>query len=171
MSGGTPVGFWSYAHRDNDLDRGRVGTLAQDISDEFELQTGESLEMFVDNRSIRWGEEWLRSIDRALDYTSFFIPIITPLYWRSVECRRELQEFSSHLSAARKRRVLLPILYSDTPAIADSKSTDDLAQLVRRTQYEDWRALRLVARNSAEYRRAVNGMVVRIIEICRPDLR
>ena len=165
MHVGEHVGFWSYTHRDNDLDRGRVARLAQDIADEFELQTGGILKMFIDNRSIKWGDEWRKSIGQALDHTTFFIAIITPLYLRSTECRREFLDFTSNPYTGEQSRVLLPILYSETSAIADPKNRDPIAQLVRQTQYEDWRRLRLSENSSPEYRRAVHGMVVRIIDI------
>jgi hypothetical protein len=167
MPADASVGFWSYAHRDNDLDRGRVSQLARDLADQFELLTGHILEMFVDSRSIEWGHEWRRRVDQALDSTTFFIAIVTPLYLRSSECRREFLDFVGNIGGADDKRVLLPILYIDTPAVGDPYDSDEVARLVRRTQYEDWRTLRLAAGDSPEYRLAVQRMAVRILEILR----
>ena len=166
MASGESVGFWSYTHRDNDLDRGRE-RLAQDISDEYELQTGETLKMFVDSHSIKWGDEWQKDIGKALNHTVFFIAIITPLYLRSEACRREFSDFASGLQANKHDQVLLPVLYSDTPAVSDPKNRDPIAQLVRQTQYQDLRNVRLSETNSSEYRRVVHTMVMRIIDIRR----
>src|SRR5450432_4809967 len=113
MSASPYVGFWSYTRRDNELDKGGVAQLAQSISDEYELQTGEALEMFVDNRSITWGDEWQKNIDEALDNTVFLIAIITPLYLLSSACRQEFLNFARHLGVGKSRRVLLPIVYSN----------------------------------------------------------
>jgi|ERR1039457_1397942 hypothetical protein len=165
MAIGEDVGFWSYTHRDNDLDHGRVARLAQDISDEYELQTGDALEMFVDNRSIKWGNEWREHIGLALKRTVFFIAIITPLYLRSNACRREFDNFASNLRANKHSHILLPILYVETPAITDPDYQDPIAQLVRRTQYQDLRKVRLSETNSSEYRRVVHTMAARIIDI------
>lgn len=167
MSIPVPVGFWSYTHRDNDLDRGRVARLAQDIVDEYELQTGKPLRMFVDSISIEWGNEWRRNIDEALDGIVFFIAIITPLYLRSIACRGELMEFYKLFQLNSARRVVLPILYSDTPALSAPSSRDPIVQLVRRTQYQDFRKVRLSETHSSEYRRAVHGMATQIICICK----
>lgn len=168
MSVGSNVGFWSYTHRDNDLDHGCVGRLAQDVADEFELQTGDSLKMFVDSHSINWGDDWQQDISHALVDTVFFIAVITPLYLRSIACREEFLEFASHLNVRSPKRILLPILYSDTPAVFDSNGRYRVAQIVRQTQYQDWRSLRLSEKSSSEYRRAVHSMAIRIIDICQP---
>lgn len=161
------VGFWSYTHRDNDLDDGRIARLAKDISDEFELQTGETLRMFLDSNSIEWGDEWRQSINQAMDHAVFFIAIITPLYVRSIECRREFLAFMAQLQSSEPARILLPILYTDRFTGAESAAEDPIVQMVQRTQYEDWRKLRLSDCSSAAYRRAVHGMAVRIIDICQ----
>lgn len=161
------LGFWSYAHRDNDLDRGRIAELAKSISDEFELQTGNTLRMFVDENSLRWGDEWREGIDQSLDHCIFFIAIITPLYLQSEQCRREFLDFASQLRAGRQASVLLPILYSDIPLAADPGSEDEIVRIVRQTQWEDWRQLRLSESDSSQYRRKVAGMVSRIIAIVR----
>jgi hypothetical protein len=159
------VGFWSYVHRDNQLDKGYVMGLAEAVADEFELMTGEELELFVDSQRIEWGDEWRQTIDLSLSKTVFFIAVITPLYLRSKECRREFIEFLGALGADPTHRFLLPILYTDTPAITDHDNDDEIAAAVRRTHYQDWRALRLAERDSADYRRAVHRMADRLARI------
>jgi TIR domain-containing protein len=164
---GDYVGFWSYAHRDNDLDRGRVARLANDIADEFELQTGQTLKIFIDRHSIEWGDEWKASINEALSSAVFLIPLVTPSYLHSPECRREFLDFVSHLRPDKPGHILLPILYSDVSGAADAGDNGRILRIVRKTQYEDWRVLRLSGRDSAEYRRAIHRMVMRIIDILR----
>jgi TIR domain len=164
---GDYVGFWSYAHRDNDLDRGRVARIAKDIADEFELQTGKTLKMFVDRDSIEWGDGWKGNINSALKRSVFLVALVTPLYLRSVECRREFLSFASHLRSGSSGPVLLPILYSDISGISDGDDTEKIVRIVRQTQYEDWRTLRLTDHDSAEYRQAIHRMTMRIINILR----
>jgi hypothetical protein len=36
-------GFWSYVHADDDADGGRVSRLAQDVVEQFEMLTGETI--------------------------------------------------------------------------------------------------------------------------------
>jgi len=83
------AGFWSYAHADDKNDGGAVVRLAKRVMSEYALLSGEWLRLFID-RDLEWGDEWKRRIDQALQETTFFIPIITPTYFISEECRREL---------------------------------------------------------------------------------
>jgi hypothetical protein len=161
------VGFWSYTRRDDDLEGGRILRLATKIQSEYELITGEELKLFIDEASVEWGDEWKRVTDTALLETAFFIPVITPKYLQSEECRREFIEFVGRAASADARDLVLPILYINTPAVDDPDTTDEVARLVRETQRRDWRDLRLTSEDSEEYRTAVNGLAQRLAEITR----
>jgi hypothetical protein len=56
------AGFWSYARDDNKSDGGAILELARLIKEEYELLSGDPLELFVDRDSIAWG----RSGENAL---------------------------------------------------------------------------------------------------------
>ncbi|MFI7578695.1 hypothetical protein [Micromonospora sp. NPDC049497] len=165
MTSAGPICFWSYTHRDNDLEGGRIRRLAESISNEYEILTGETLELFVDNTAIAWGDSWGGIINDALARTAFFIPVITPLYLRSTECRREFLEFLGRAKSIDSMNLLLPILYSHTPAVEDSSSEDEIVRLVRATQREDWRTLRLADESSEKYRTAVHQLAARLVEV------
>ncbi len=105
------AGFWSYAHDDDILDGGAILELAHAIEEEYNLLSGEPLELFVDRSSIAWGDKWRERIDSALSQTTFFIPIITPRYFTRTECRRELLEFAGKAKSLGVDELLLPILY------------------------------------------------------------
>lgn len=160
------AGFWSYAHDDNKLDGGAVLELARLIKEEYNLLAGEPLELFVDRDSIAWGEEWRERIDSSLAQTTFFIPIITPRYFKRPECRREFLEFLAKAKSLGVEELLLPILYVDTANLS-VENTDDVVSLVARTQYADWRACRLLESSSREYRAAVNSLARRLLEIAK----
>src|SRR5215469_15861861 len=153
----TAVGFWSYAHEDNRLDDGAVLELARLITEEYNLLSGEPLELFIDRDSISWGQEWRARIDTVLSQTTFFIPVITPRYFTRPECRRELLEFAANAKSLGISELLLPILYVETQGLS-MESQDEAVALVARTQYVDWRATRLLEPASREYRSAVNAL-------------
>jgi hypothetical protein len=161
------VGFWSYTRRDDDLENGRILRLASRIQSEYELITGEELKLFIDKQTVEWGDEWKRVTDTALLETAFFIPIITPKYLQSEECRREFIEFVGRAASADAKDLVLPILYIETPAVSDSETNDEVARLVRETQRRDWRTLRLSSEESEEYRTAINGLAQRLADITR----
>lgn len=162
-----PAGFWSYTHRDDELEGGRIRRLAEKLQGEYELLTGETLTLFVDKSDISWGEEWRTRIDGALTGTTFFIPIITPKYFQSQECRRELILFADQSTSLGVEELFLPILYADVPMVTerDVQIDDPAVKKVRETQYENWTHLRLAAEDSAEYRTAVNRLASRLASV------
>lgn len=149
--------FWSYAHDDDSRSFGRVLKLAKAITDEFALTTGDELGLFVDRTSIRWGEAWRSRIDDAVGEAPFFVPIITPSYLKSIECRRELIAFSGHAKSRGIDKLLMPILYIDVPDLSEN-SPDEVVALIARTQYLDWRHLRNKKLDSEEHLEAVHGV-------------
>jgi hypothetical protein len=163
------AGFWSYAREDDEQDDGRVRELAEAVKREYSLITGEELQLFVD-RDIEWGEEWKRRIDDALAVTTFFIPVITPRYFQRDACRRELLTFAGHAKSLGREDLLMSIYYVSVPGLMDEEQTDDEAvSLVSSMQWDDWRELRLEAKDSSEYRRRVNKLARRLAAIKRAD--
>ncbi len=160
------VGFWSYARDDDRLDGGAVLKLASLLVDEYELLSGESLELFRDQTSISWGDKWRERIDAALSQTTFLIPIVTPRYFTRAECRRELLEFAGKAKSLGVEELLLPILYVDVEGFG-TDSQDEAVALVAATQYQDWRHNRLLDPQSREYRTAVNALARRLLEIAK----
>jgi hypothetical protein len=158
------VGFWSYVRADDEAEGGRIRRLAGLIQTEYAMLTGDDIEIFVDRDDLVWGDEWKRRIDIALEGTTFFIPVITPRYFRSPECRRELLTFDMHARSRGVPELLLPLLYVEVPRL-EPESGDEAVALVARIQYERWTKLRLEAEDSAEYRQGVNKLARRLVEI------
>ncbi|MGM0360653.1 toll/interleukin-1 receptor domain-containing protein [Streptomyces griseoaurantiacus] len=162
---GQSAGFWSYTHRDDEIEQGRIKRLAQKIANEFEGITAEELEVFIDKKDIKWGDEWRKRIDNALVGSIFFMPIVTPRFFKSEECRREILTFAGHAKSLGLEELLLPILYFDVPELTEQDSSDEVMSLVAQRQYEDWTKLRLEDEESPEYRKAVNRLAGRLVEI------
>lgn len=161
--------FWSYAHEDDRLDHGRVLLLATHLKEEFSLLTGDELDMFVDRDGIGWGDNWRTKIDDALTSSTFFIPVLTPRYFKREECRRELLTFYGQAESRGLLKLMLPMYYLAVP-IFSADSQDKLVALTARSQYEDWRALRLKDVASAEYRAGVHRLASKLVEL-RSEVR
>ncbi|MEU5981021.1 toll/interleukin-1 receptor domain-containing protein [Streptomyces sp. NPDC047434] len=159
------AGFWSYTHRDNDIEGGRIQRLALKIANEFEVITAEELGVFLDKNDVKWGHEWRERIDNALTSATFFMPVITPRFFKSEECRREVLMFSGHAASLGLEELLLPILYIDVPSIRSGESSDEVVSLISKRQYEDWTKLRLEDEDGPVYRKAVHRLAVRLVEI------
>ena len=157
-------GFWSYVHEDDRADGERISRLAKDVVDQFQMLTGETISLFLDKDALAWGENWRAKIDESLATIAFFIPVMTPRYFNSPECRRELQFFARRASELGIKELILPLLYVDFPALHDERTEDDLVKLARTFQWEDWRELRFSEVTSEGYRRGVAKLAARLVE-------
>ncbi|WP_415936276.1 toll/interleukin-1 receptor domain-containing protein [Streptomyces sp. 039-1] len=158
------VGFWSYTHRDDELNRGRIRELAQRIADEYELITAEKIRIFVDKNDLAWGTVWKSRIDAALAGTTFFIPVVTPSFFKSLACRREVLTFSGHAKSFGLEELLLPILYVNVSDL-DADSPDEVKSLIANRQYVNWTKLRLEDEESPAYRKGVADLAERLVDI------
>ncbi len=160
-------GFWSYVHTDDEADSERISRLARDVADQFQMITGETITLFLDKDDIEWGENWRDKIDASLASVAFFIPVMTPRYFMSPECRREMQYFTRKATNLGIKELVLPLLYVNVPSIDDESNEDDLIKIVRTFQWEDWRELRFMEVTSEGYRRGVFRLANRLAEANR----
>lgn len=160
------AGFWSYVHDDDKSVGGAIVNLAKRLIGEFELLSAEPLRLFID-RDIQWGEAWKERIDKELQETTFFIPIITPRYFLSEECRRELVEFKTAAARFGVSQLLLPIYYVTVPEMEEREPQDELMAYVKTAQRADMRETRLAEEMDATYRRLVNRLATRLLRVSR----
>jgi hypothetical protein len=128
------------------------------------MLTGEKIDVFLDRDDIAWGEDWRNKIDEGLSSIAFFVPVLTPRYFMSSECRRELQFFAQRAKKLGIEELILPLLYVDVPSLNEDTPSDDLVALVKTFQYEDWRELRFSDVDSGEYRRGVARLAQRLVD-------
>ncbi|WP_439902968.1 TIR domain-containing protein [Microbacterium azadirachtae] len=157
-------GFWSYVHADDDAESGRIAQLARDVVAQFEMLTGESINLFLDRDRLQWGDDWRPKVDASLSSIAFFVPVITPRYFMSKECRRELNYFARQAQRLGIEELVLPVLWIDVPGLHDDEPTDELLALVKRFQWSDWRTLRFSDLGSGEYRKAVADLATRLVQ-------
>lgn len=156
-------GFWSYVHRDDEADGGRIVRLANDVVAQYEMLTGETISLLFDKDFLRWGDNWRDKIDASLASVAFFIPVMTPRYFMSSECRRELQFFARRADKLDIKGLVIPLLYADVPALEDEPVQDDLITLVRTFHRADWRERRYLDVASEGYRRGVAELASRLV--------
>jgi transcriptional regulator with XRE-family HTH domain len=157
-------GFWSYVHKDDLAERGRISQLARDVVGQYEMITGETIQLFLDRDSIEWGDEWRAVIDSSLASVAFFIPVLTPRYFQSAECRRELGLFARRAKNLGAEELVLPLKYVEAAVLDEDPPVDEAAALVRSFQWQDWTQLRFAAPESSEYRSAVAKLAARLAE-------
>lgn len=163
---GTTQGFWSYVHQDDAAMHGIVRRLAKHVQDEYAVLTGGiELDLFLDSAKLKWGDKWRSAIKEALEGTTFFIPVITPRYFASEECRNELLGFADQAEQLGLEGLIMPLYFVDVPALETGDMSDPAVQLVANSQREDWRTLRLLDETTQPYRFAVNRLATRLFEV------
>ena len=119
-------GFWSYVCADDEVEHGRVSRLAQDVAAHHEMLIGEKIGLFLDKGEIEWGENWRGKIDKSLSSIEYIIPVLTPRYFISAECRRDLQFFARRANKLGIEELVLSLLYMDIPLLNENPLSDDL---------------------------------------------
>ena len=160
------VGFWSYVRQDDEGDHGRIKALSDDLREQFRLLTAENLELFVDREDIQWGEAWKERIDTAIAGTTFFIAVITPSYFRSAECRRELLKFAREAERLGLGQLLMSVYWVRVPELDDNpeESSDEAIRFVAKYNLEDLQGARLEDRDSSAYRKAVVKLAEELVK-------
>ena len=147
-------GFLSYARVDDQNDYGRISYLRTAIQREFQLQTNHALAIFQDVEGIRGGDDWEQRVDSVILETQALIPVMTPAFFASKQCRSEVERFAAREDPAAR---IIPIYYVEVP---DLESSDDpLKMMLQRLNYVDFREVRLSDHDSSEYRRVVAKLV------------
>lgn len=152
-------GFFSYAHGDDVCNRLR--SLKNDLIAEYRQITGDELELFFDHDKLEWGDRWEQNIASGIDSAAFFIPILSPLYFKSYYCQKELRQFMDKAEKDGAQELLLPIYYVDLANIT-SEIDEELLERVLRYQFEDWRGIRFAERCTERYRAAVGRLAERL---------
>lgn len=145
--------FLSYCHADNDhLDNAMV-QFAEALAKEYEFQFGTQLQVFVDSKSLRWGDNWQAEIDRNIEETHFLIPCVTPRYIRSAVCREELLQFANRANQSKQCRIL-SLIWQDP----GNQSPDQVLNLINAHQYENVSQFRDLTPHDKEYKKIVRRL-------------
>lgn len=158
------LAFFSYAHNNDEADGGRVVQLGRDIATEYGAISGEEvLQIFIDKDSLHLGDDWLDEIDEGLQNVKFFIPILTPWFFKSIQCRRELQRFIDKVQKLGMDPMIFPILYIDVPELHEIDPRDPLMTRLKRIQWEPWGERRHTERTSQVYRTGVTKIAEELL--------
>jgi len=130
VNGRAPVAFLSYARFNDKHDRGRVTDFRKALEGEVRAQTGRCDAGIFQDCDIDWGDAWEQRIDSMLEAATFLVPVLTPSFFKSEQCRRELRRFLERERRLKRRDLILPVYWISAPQLEDpaGHATDDLAQ-------------------------------------------
>ncbi len=159
------VGFLSYAHRDDDVDGQPVTAFRKALEGAVGQETGYPVEIFHDRRDLRFGQVWRECIDEALETAAVLLPILTPSFFNSGECRRETQDFMWKVSGVKRPGLVIPILWHHSGELSDTAESfrDELLAL----HCEDWSELRFGSPHTEPARRKLHDLARVISEALR----
>jgi len=154
----------SYAHADDKHDFGQLTQFRERLGGEVGVQTAKDFPIFQDRDSVEWGQNWKQRIDASLDAATFLLVFLTPNFFGSQECAREVKRFLIRERRLGRQDLILPIYYISTPQLdsPESYATDRMARTLAARQYFDWREYRFEPFSAPETRRAMAKLALRI---------
>ncbi|SBW19044.1 hypothetical protein FDG2_0934 [Candidatus Protofrankia californiensis] len=139
-----PIVFLSYADEDHARHGASIGALGSALETEISTRTGHRCRVLRDRREIGWCELWNEWITNLPDTTAILVAIMTPAFFRSAQCRHELERFlklerQSNLERRSERTdLVLPIPWADDLDLAHGGTGDVLVEAMCRRVGEDW---------------------------------
>src|SRR5258708_31004500 len=139
-----PAAFLSYVRFDDEHEDGRLSEFRKRLSGEVRMQTGEEFPIFQDRNDISWGQNWQKRIDESIDHSTFLICILTPGFFKSPACKKEIERFVEREKRLGREDLILAVYYVECPEFRGKKQVDKdkIAKVVFSRQYVDWRELR-----------------------------
>ena len=148
-----PIGFWSYTSSDDTRSGGRLSHLRRLLADELQLLIGrrQQVQIFQDVAAIHYGTDWLKVIHKAIDESSFLLPIVTPAFLESEMCCQEVMRFRQREQELGREDLIFPFRYIDVSDIMHDEVHDPaVLALLNSRQRFDFASLRHRSPDSEE---------------------
>ena len=155
--------FMSYSREDNESLR-FIEPLKRDVGNRFRSTLGRNIEIFVDRDNIPLGVSWRQALSKGAANALVFFAFVTGSYLKSETCRAEFNEFRNASASAGVPSLLIPVL-PNGPEFLKHFPADDIAEFVKDTQYLDISEAVLDGADSSNFRRAVQALTDRTIEV------
>ncbi|MEM8951805.1 MAG: SUMF1/EgtB/PvdO family nonheme iron enzyme [Pseudomonadota bacterium] len=159
-----PQAFLSYAHADDEFLDGGITWLRRELQRGMRALTGEPFEIFQDKDGIAFGEHWPDRIEDALVGARFLIPVLTPSYFSSLQCRAEAAAFLELEKQVGRQDLILPIylIKADVLEEMDQRSSNTIAEVFYKRQYADWRDAAFDLRNSPRIKERAFNLAIQM---------
>lgn len=135
-----PQAFMSYVHFDDDFLKGAITRLKTELEINYRAANGSRLNVFLDSDGIAWGEQWRERLHSALAASLFLIPIVTPSFILSQECRREFEDFLDLERKQGRNDLILPLVLLKTWQLEDEehKTNSTVVKELCKRQWNNW---------------------------------
>ena len=136
--------FWSYAKLD-DKKPHKLTSLREAFKISLDQTVGFETQIIVDVNDLKWGDDWYEKLDKLVFDSNLFLPIMSPSYFNSKMCMRELSW------AISRKKLIIPMYYRNCPNGLycsfkenndENKELNRMSVKISESQYKDFRALR-----------------------------
>lgn len=150
--------FLSYCHEDNRASE--VDHFNEKLFHTAKQLTAFDFSLFQDTHSLRLGEKFDIAIQKAINNSLIFIAILSPSYFKSEYCMRELRLYLKLLKSKTIHGYIFPIYFTNIkePLIKSqnyNNRTQKLYDEIMSYQFNDWRGIRKSSFNSIKYQNAI----------------
>ncbi len=176
MADTKPVAFLSFVSSDFQHEEGRIAQFRERLTDEVSMHTGKEMSIFQDRDDTLWKTAWEERVEEAhagegSADPAFLIAFITPRFFRSDQCKGEMEAFLELERRLNRHDLVLPLYYVRCPFLDDDakQSGDDLVNsIVNREHRFDWRELRFQPFSAPEVGKALEELALRISDVLEP---
>lgn len=134
--------FLSYTRTDDEFFGGYITAFRTMLENAVHVVTGEkTFQVFQDRDGIVVGENWQKKLAEVIHKSSFFVPMLSPLFFNSEPCRDEVSQFLRHERTLDRDDLILPIYFLTSAKLEkdEEKAKDPLATELAKRQMFDWR--------------------------------
>lgn len=124
-------------------DGGQLTNLAAALSAEIKIR-GQDFPILLSHRDVHWGEDPVQRIAELIDSVTFYIPIVTPSFFRDDACREQILRFAERERRLGRSDLILPLLYVGRGIEDEAQrwADDEVGRIVFSHQPRDCRHLR-----------------------------
>ncbi len=153
----SPEAFLSYTHLDDEFFGGAITSFRRLLDLGVKVVSGDqTFKIFQDVDGIEFGQKWQNRLNQAISRSSLFIPIVTPLYFKSDPCRDEFKHFMEHEKSIGRDDLILPVYFVTAPVLERPEllMDDVVASEIASRQRYDWRVRADLPSDDPQIRRA-----------------
>ncbi|MDX1983809.1 MAG: SUMF1/EgtB/PvdO family nonheme iron enzyme, partial [Bryobacteraceae bacterium] len=125
--------------------------------------------IYQDRDQLAWGQSWKRQIDESVDSSAFLIAILSPSFFASKECVRELSKFREREKQLGRDDLILPVVWIQPDEFSDAQH--ELATLLRQRQYTSWEEYRFHEQYPVEAKKAIARLATEVKAATRRGAR
>lgn len=149
------VAFFSYRRPDDEATDGLISKIHQVMQNRLVPYLGEDVEIFLDTDDIKTGDDWPERLQQALDAANYLIPILSPNFFKSDYCRRELERFFEKEDELNRYDMVLPVYLFEIPNYSIHADDELIAKTARRN-HENWLAFNASTEVDQEFRSQIS---------------